>query len=167
MENKLYTISVYTENCPGVLQRVTTSFTKRKINIESLTVSDTSQAGISLITMTAWLCDKLANTIARQLERFIEVRKVFARTDSELVFKEIAMIRVTVPNPETLTRIEEVVSRHNARVVYVEEGSAIVEAQGSEDETRLVFKTLEVFGVMQFARSGRIALGKKFISINS
>ena len=66
MENKLFTISVYTENCPGVLQRVTTSFTKRKINIESLTVSDTSQAGISLITMTAILHEKLANTIAQQ-----------------------------------------------------------------------------------------------------
>ena len=95
------------------------------------------------------------------------MRKVFARTDEELIFKEIAMIRVTVPNPETLARIEEVVSRHNAKVIYVDEGSAIVEAQGNEDETKLVFKTLEAFGVMQFARSGRIALGKKFISINS
>ncbi|MCL4159114.1 UNVERIFIED_CONTAM: hypothetical protein GTU68_009952, partial [Idotea baltica] len=72
-EQKLLTFSVFTENSPGVIQRITTLFTKRNLNIESLTVSETEERGISRFTILIRLNEKLANTIVSQLKRIIEV----------------------------------------------------------------------------------------------
>ena len=165
-EKKLYTISAYTENSPGVLQRVSTSFTKRKINIESLTVSETSEEGLSLFTITAYVKSKIVPTVVKQIQRIIEVRRVFVSEDTDLVFKEVALIRVNIADKQDLKKIEEVAKNHNADIIHVDNGSAVIHSYGSEEDTRLVYKLLEPYGVFQFARSGRIALRKEFQSIH-
>lgn len=166
-DHKLYTISAYTENSPGVLHRLVTSFTKRKLNIESLTVSETSEEGTSVITITLRLEAGVIPTIIKQIERMVEVKKAFASEDDELIFKEVGLVRVKIEKPEDLSNIEEVVTKHNASVVYVDDDSAIIQTIGSEDDTQVVCKMLESFGVFQFIRSGRIALRKQFQSIYS
>ena len=164
-EKRFYTISAYTDNTPGVLHRVVTTFTRRKINIESLTVSETSEPGLSVFTITSLIEPKYIDTIVKQIERIVEVRKAFYSPDRDLIFKEVGLIRVSLKNDNNLKQIEEAISRHNALVVYVDETSAIIQTLGSEDESKVVLKLLESFGVLQFIRSGRIALRKKYQSI--
>ena len=163
---KLYTISVYSDNSPGVLQRVSTSFTKRKINIESLTVSETSEEGLSLFTIMAYVPSDQIDTVVKQIERVIEVRKVYASLDEDLVFREAALVRVELKNDGSLQEIEEKIERHAAGVVYLDEKSAIIQTYGTEEDTEVVYKLLIPFGVMQFVRTGRIALKKSFISVH-
>ncbi len=157
---KLYTISVFTENSPGVLQRVTILFTKRKVNIESLTVSDTERDNISRFTIVIKAEPALVDIIVAQLRRVIEVQEAFASSNEELLFKEIAFIRVRTEAPEQGKQIEEVALRHGAKLALVKKDSVVVEVSGDEDEIGSLCELLRPYGIAEFVRSGRIALRK-------
>ena len=165
MENNNYTISVYLENSPGALQRVTTSFTKRKINIDSLTVSETSESGLSLITIVASVPVRNIETIVKQIERIIEVKKVFASMDQDLLYVEVALIRISLENQQSTNELERIIERHAAKMIYVDDNSAVIEALGTEDQINIIYRLLGAYDVLQFVRTGRIALKKEFKSI--
>lgn len=155
-----YTISVYTENSPGVLHRITAMFTRRKINVESLTVSETEQHGISRFTIMANLDEDLVDKLVKQIARVIEVRDVFASLNSQLIFKEIAFFRVAVNSPDKRTEVEELAHRYGASMVYVSQRSLVLEKTGAEDVINSLYLLLEPFGITEFVRSGRIAIRK-------
>jgi acetolactate synthase-1/3 small subunit len=99
-----YTLTVFTENKPGVLYRIADLLLRRQINIESLTVSETERHGISRFTIVV-LCDKATvEKVVKQLYRIIEVIKVFEMEDKDLIFKEIAFIKVSTKNPDQRLR---------------------------------------------------------------
>lgn len=157
---KLYTVTAFSENRPGVLQRITVVFTRRKVNIESLTVSETEESGISRFTILVRMEDGLAPTIIKQVNRIIEVREVFAHLDDELVFKEIAFLRVATPTPERRIEVEDLAQRYKALVEYVDDEGLILQTAGTEDNINSLYRLLEPYGVEEFVRSGRIALTK-------
>ncbi len=153
-----YTISAFTENTPGVLHRITALFTRRKVNVESLTVSETEKKGISRFTIVVHTDSALAIKIARQIRRIIEVIDVFVADNSELLFKEIALYKLRTPTPQTRSSIEELAHRHQALVVHADDAFLVVEKTGSEDQISSLFRLLEPFGIEEFVRSGRIAI---------
>ena len=157
---KQYTISAYTENSPGVLHRLTVTFTKRKVNIESLTVCETEREGISRFTIVVRVPEDLIGTIVKQIRRIVEVREAFASEDSELVYKEIALIRVFSENLEDREKVEELAHRYGGKVVYARKDYLTVQTTGSEDEVRSLYELLEPHGIAEFVRSGRIAMRK-------
>jgi acetolactate synthase-1/3 small subunit len=156
-----YTLLVFTENSPGVLQRITVLFTKRKMNIESLTVSETETAGTSRFTIVVKAERDLVEKVARQIMRVIEVSDVSLCGDDELIFKEIAFIKVTAKDHKARREIEEVAHRYGAHIVFSKEGYLVVEKTGSEDEVNSLTSLLEPYGITQFVRSGRIAIAKE------
>src|SRR5246127_4436545 len=103
---KLYTIIIFTENKPGVLYRIADAFLKRKINIESLTVSEIETRGMSRFTVTIKGTKFEVEKISKQLYKIIEVIKVLETTDDELIFKEIALIKVSTKKPSRRREIE-------------------------------------------------------------
>jgi acetolactate synthase small subunit len=114
---QLYTISAFTDNSPGVLHRLVTTFTKRKVNIESLTVSETERHGVSRFTIVVMVDEDLIKTIVKQIDRIIEVREVYALLNEDLIFKEIALIRVNASNADDRVKVEEHAERYGARVI--------------------------------------------------
>lgn len=161
MENvKRYTISAFTENKPGVLYRIADLFLRRKINIESLTVSETESPGISRFTIVVISTyDNIEKTV-KQLYRIIEVVKVFESTDTELLFKEIAFIKVSTKNPIARREVEDIVYMIKGTIAYAGNDFAVVEKTGSEEEIESLMLLLRPFGVKEFVRSGRIAILK-------
>lgn len=155
-----YTISIFTENSPGVLHRITVLFTRRKINIESLTVCETEEHGTSRFTIVVVAPKEIVNTIVKQVDRIVEVKKVYASENSELVYKEIAFYKVNAENASKRREIEEHAIRHRAEIIYAEEKSVVIEKTGNEDETVSLFRLFEPFGIAEFVRSGRIAIRK-------
>lgn len=155
---KLFTISAFTENSPGVLHRITVLFTRRKLNIESLTVSETEIHNISRFTIVVRTTREIAGKIVPQIRRIIEVRNAYASEDSDLVFKEVALFRVTTPTPEIRNNLEAVTHRQAADIIFADEDSVIIQRAGSEDEVRSLYHMLEPFGIREFVRSGRIAI---------
>lgn len=154
------TFTIYTENSPGVLHRITTVFTRRKINVESLTVSDTEQHGISRFNIVVKTDEDSAVKVAKQIARVIEVKKSYVHTDSELIFKEIAFIKVATESVSQRKEIEELAEKYEAEVIQVSSNSLLLEKSGSEDEINSLLCLVEPFGVKEFVRSGRIAILK-------
>lgn len=159
MENT-YTISAFTENSPGVLHRITVLFTRRKVNVESLTVSETETKGISRFTIVIKTNRETARKIAKQIKRIVELKKVFVAMNQHLLFKEIAFMKVRCESGEKRLEIEDRAHRYGASVVFADDTSVIVEKTGQEDEINSLLKLVEPFGVIEFIRSGRIAVLK-------
>lgn len=156
-----YTIIAFTHNKPGVLNRISDLFLRRKMNIESLTVSETERRGISRFTIVVDADKDLVEKVVKQLYRVVEVYKVFESTNEELIFKELAFFKVSTKGPEQRREVEDVAYLFRAKVNYVAGGFLVVEKAGSEEEINSLFSLLKPFGIKGFVRSGRIALTKE------
>lgn len=168
---KQYTIVAFTENKPGVLYRIADLFLRRKINIESLTVSETEQKGISRFTIVVFTDAATVEKVVKQLYRIIEMLKVFESEDKDLIFKEIAFFKVSTKNPSQRREVEDLAYLFRANVTYVGEDFLVLEKTGKEEAISSLFYLLKPFGIKEFVRSGRIAvlkgeqqLGGKFLA---
>lgn len=159
MERK-YTIIIFAENKPGVLYRIADLFLRRKVNIESLTVSETQEIGVSRFTIVVKQHKTMVEKIVKQLYRIIEVVKVFENRDDDLLFKEIAFIKVAAKNPEQRREIEDLVYLFRAKIIAVGKDTLTIEKTGSEEEINSLVSLLRPFSIHEFVRSGRIAVVK-------
>ncbi len=157
---RLYTISAFTENHPGVLHRLTSVLTRRKVNIESLTVSETETKGISRFTIVIRVEPDLMRKIAKAIDRIIEVVDIAVSENSELLYKEIALYRTEAASSDVRQKIEEHAERYGAVITFADDDTVVVEKTGTEDEVKSLFRLLEPFGIREFVRSGRIAIRK-------
>ena len=159
-EIKLYTIIIFTENKPGVLYRIADMFLKRKINIESLTVSEVEASGSSRFTVSVRASKIAIEKITKQLYKIIEVVKVIEQTDEALIFREIALVKVGIKNAKDRREIENFALLFNAKIAFVDANSLVVEKSGTEEEINSLYTRLKPFGIKEYVRSGRIALVK-------
>ena len=157
-----HTISVFCENKPGLLYRIAGLFLKRKINVESLTVSETEKDGISRFTIVVAIDRDTAWKVARQLERIIEVTHVDVHDDSELIAREIVLVRLGIKSIEEKKKIEEICKKYWAHVLekYSTDTMCVVEIDGSEDKIEACYQELEQFEITEYIASGRIAITK-------
>lgn len=155
---ELVTFLVWTENSPGVLLRLTTLFTRRKINVESLTVSITEVAGISRFTIAIESDRVTAATIGRQIERMIDVRRVFVLTDDDIVHREVVLVRAAL-NEVTVQGLCAQFSELR-RINHGEE-SALLQFTGDEKEIARFLSCLEPHRISEFVRSGRVAVSRR------
>lgn len=165
-EIKRYTIIIFTENKPGILYRIADAFLKRKINIESLTVSEIEAQSMSRFTVLVKGTKLAIEKITKQLYKIIEVVKVLETTDNELIFKEIALIKVSTKNPSRRQEVEDLVYLFQATIVHVGNTFLTIEKSGTEEEINSLYSLLKPFGIREYARSGRIALLKEEQSFN-
>ena len=92
-EKKLYTITVFSENQVGLLNRISIIFTRRCLNIESLTGSPSSIPGVHKVTITCFSDRATLENVVKQIERLVDVLKSFLYTDDEIVYQEIALYK--------------------------------------------------------------------------
>ena len=135
--------------------------TRRKVNIESLTVSETERKGISRFTIVVISEKDLVQKMVKQMNRAIEVVDVFACENRSLLFKEIAFIKVATETLEARNEIEELASRHHSEITYATKEYIVLQATGSEDDIDSLLVLLDGYGVLEFIRSGRIAILKE------
>ncbi|MEZ4902374.1 MAG: acetolactate synthase small subunit [Spirosomataceae bacterium] len=158
---KTYTICIFSENTFGLLNKITILFTRRRINIESLTVSETERKGVSRYTITI-KHDKRdeIEKLVKQIRKVIEVLAVFGYLDDEIVYNEIAMFKIATPVGIKPLDIETINKVYKAWVVYWGLDYVVIEKSGSEEEIFDFFKYIKSYGILEFVRSGRVAVGK-------
>jgi acetolactate synthase-1/3 small subunit len=156
-----YTITAFAENRPGVLYRIADLFLRRKVNIESMTVSETEREGVSRFTILVDTDKNIVEKITKQLYRIIEVIKVFENEDKDLVMKEITLIKIFANNLAKRQEIENLTRLFNAKIIHVAKDFLVVEKTGNEEEIVSLFTLLKPFGIKEFVRSGRIAVLKE------
>ena len=150
-----YIITVFSENKVGLLSQITTVFTCRNVNIESLTTSESALQGIHKFTIVVRTTSESVEKVVRQVEKKIDVLKTFVYTPDEVVQQEIALYKVTRSR-----NVEQLVRRHNVRILEIDDDYIVVEKTGYKSETRELFELLQPYGVQQFVRSGTVAIVK-------
>jgi acetolactate synthase I/III small subunit len=156
-----YTICVFTSNSIGLLNRITIIFTRRRINIESLTVCETERVGVSRFTITIkHEVREEVEKLVRQIRKVVEVLAVFGYLDNEVVYNEIALFKVATPLGGKRLDVEVLNKKFKAWVVYWGLDYVVIEKTGTEDEQQALFAYLKPYEILEFVRSGRVAVGK-------
>lgn len=156
-----YTICIFTENTIGLLGKITIIFTRRRINIEALTVSETERKGVSRFTIVIKHEKREeVEKLVRQIRKIIEVLAVFGYLNEDIVYNEIAMFKIATPLGSKPLDIETISKQYRASVVYWGLDFVVIEKNGTEDEIFEFFKYVKQHGIIEFVRSGRIAVAK-------
>lgn len=157
---QLFTMSAFAENAVGVLNQVTAIYTRRGINIESMSASPCSIPGISKFTITANSDRDTMEKVVKQIERRIDVIKAFLYTDSDIVYQEVALYKVPTAKLLEEEHLEWIIRRHSARILEITPEYTVIEKTGHLDETESLFESLKRYDIRQFARSGRVTINK-------
>ncbi len=164
---KRYTISVFTEDMVGLLNRVTIVFTRRKINIESIAASDSEVQNIHRYTIVINETEDLVKKVTLQLDKQVEVIKAVYHLDEEIIYQEIALFKVPTNILMQGGEAEHIVRSHHARVLSVESEFTVIEKTGHKEETQQLFDELAPYGILEFVRSGRVAITKPMRTLTS
>lgn len=156
----LYTVAVFSENCVGLLNQVAIIFTRRKLNIETLTGSPSSIKGVHKTTITTYTDKATIEKVVLQIEKCIDVLKAFYYTDDEIVFQEVALYKVPTEHLINEPNLEHIIRKYNARVLDITHEYTVIEKTGQNEEVEALFEEFKRYGIRQFVRSGRVAITK-------
>lgn len=157
---ELHTLSVLTEDKAGLLNQITIIFTRRKINIMSLNVSTTEVPGISRFTIVADAPKHLMENVVKQIRKLVEVLGAFLYDDDQIYYQEIALYKVPTKIFLNGESIETLVRNNGARILVIEEDHIVIEKTGHKEETHELYRKLQPLGLLEFVRSGRVAISK-------
>ena len=167
MEKKWFTISVYSENNVGLLNRISGIFLKRHINIESLNVSKSEIDHVSKFTIVVYTTEDWTHNIVGQIEKQIEVIKAFYHTDEETIYQESAIFKIASDLLFDERQIQNIIKQSHAQIVTVTREFFVLAKTGRKEEIDEMYHKLKPFGIMQFVRSGRIAVSKSKMQISA
>lgn len=159
-ENKLYTVSIYTENNIGLLNRISAIFQRRHINIESINSSVSEIENVSKWTIVVKLTEDQMKKIIGQIEKQVEVIKAYYHTEEETIYQESCLFKIKSDLLFEERQIQNIIKESNARIVTVNKAFFVLEKSGRRSEIELLHRELSAFGILQFTRSGRIAVTK-------
>jgi len=154
-----HTLSVLVENTSGVLARVSGLFARRGFNIDSLAVGETEDPNISRMTIVVSVEGKPLEQITKQLHKLINVLRIAELPYDESVERELALIKVGVGAGKR-AEVLEIVEIFRAKVIDVDPEALVVEVTGTPEKVRALEELLEPFGIVELARTGRIALAR-------
>ncbi|GAB3309648.1 acetolactate synthase small subunit [Hymenobacter humi] len=160
MERQEYNITAYTENHIGLLNRIAIIFSRRKINIESLNTSPSEIEGIHRFNIVITEAEEVVRKICRQIEKQVEVLKVYYNTNDEVIWQEMALYKVPTDIIAERALVERLLRENGARAVVIRKDYTVFETTGHRQETDNLIRVLEPFGLIEFVRSARIAIIK-------
>lgn len=152
-----HTISVLVNNQPGVLQRVSGLFGRRGFNIESITVGESEEAGLSRMVIVTTGDDKTLEQVSKQLYKLIDVIKVVDLSSNPMVARELALIKVSA-EPSARPEILGVVETFRAAVVDIGPSSIIVQVVGDSEKIDAMVELLKPYGIKELSRTGATAM---------
>lgn len=159
-EKQEYNITVYTENQIGLLNRIAIIFTRRKINIESLNTSPSEIDSIHRFNIVINESEEVVRKLSRQIEKQVEVLKVYYHTNEDVIWQEMALYKVSTDIIAEKASVERLLRENGARAVVIRKDYTVFETTGHREETDALIKVLQPFGLIEFVRSARVAIIK-------
>ncbi len=154
----LYTILVFSENHVGLLTQLSNIFTRRCINIESVSASASAMPDIHKITLTCRSTPEMMDKVIGQIEKRIDVIRAFYYNDSEMVYQEMALYKISTARMLAENHVERIIRHFGARILEITPEYTVIEKTGHHDETDALFSELKRYDIKQFVRSGRVAI---------
>ncbi|WP_334056024.1 acetolactate synthase small subunit [Polaribacter sp. P097] len=166
-EKQLYTVSIYTENNIGLLNRISAIFQRRHINIESLNTSPSEIEGVSKFTIVVNIDEVNIKKIIGQIEKQVEVIKAYYHNLDQIIYQISGLFKIKSELLFEEPQIQNIIKESNARIVTVNKAFFILEKSGRKEEIVEMYNQLSEFGIMQYTRSGLIAVTKEEMKISS
>lgn len=160
MVERQYTVSILTEDKPGLLNTVTIVFTRRKLNIDMINVSASEVDGVSRYTIVLTTTKDQVEKVVKQIRKHVDVLGAFVYEEDEIHYQEIALYKVPTEIFMGSVEVENIVRANNARILVIEKDYIVIEKTGHKEETSALFDRLKQFGVLEFVRSGRVSISK-------
>ncbi len=155
-----YTITVYTENQIGLLNRIAIIFSRRKINVESLNTSPSEVDSVHRFNIVINETEEVVKKLCRQIEKQVEVLKAYYNTNEEIIYQELALYKVPTQVIAEEVKVERLLRQHGAHTVVIRKDYTVFAVAGHREETDNLIKVLEPFGLIEFVRSARVAIIK-------
>ena len=156
---KEYTVTVYTEDRIGITNRITVIFTRRGINITSLTTAETEIPGVYKFIITVISEKEKLVKIVGQIERLIEIHRAFVHEEDEVVYQELALYKISTKALQN-GNIELLIRENNARILTITEDYFVLEKTGHQQELIDLQVKLAPYGLIEYSKSGRVAIVK-------
>jgi acetolactate synthase-1/3 small subunit len=161
-----YTITVYTENQIGLLNRIAIIFSRRKINIESLNTSPSEVDSVHRFTIVINETEDVVRKLCRQIEKQVEVLKAYYNTQDEIVWQELALYKVPTDIIAEEVKVERLLREYGAKAIVIRKDYTVFEVTGHREETDTLIKVLEPYGLIEFVRSARVAIIKDSVGFH-
>ena len=165
-EKQLFTISVYTENNIGLLNRISAIFQRRHINIESLNISPSEIEGVAKFTIVVNMTEENVKKIIGQIEKQVEVIKAYFHNLEEIIYQISGLFKIKSELLFEERQIQNIIKESNARIVTVNKDFFVLEKSGKKEEIAELYNQLSLYGIMQYTRSGLIAVTKEAMKIS-
>ena len=160
IDRQEFNITVYTEHHVGLLNRIATIFSRRKMNIESLNTSPSEIEGIHRFNIVIHETEDVVRKLTRQIEKQVEVLKVYYHTNEDVIWQEMALYKVPTDVIAEKALVERLLRENGARAVVIRKDYTVFETTGHREETDNLIKVLQPYGLIEFVRSARIAIIK-------
>ena len=162
-----YTVSIYSENTIGMLNRISGIFQRRHINVESINSSVSEIDNVSKWAIVVKTSEVQIKKIIGQIEKQVEVIRAYYHTDDEIFYQESSMIKLKTDLVFDNKVIQDKILVENLRIVNVNKEFMVLKKSGSSSEISKVYNFFRPFGIMQFVRSARIIISKEPMEISS
>ena len=156
---KEYTVTVYTEDRIGITNRITVIFTRRRINITSLTTAETEIPGVYKFIITVLSERSKLEKIVGQIERLIEIHRAFVHDEDEVVYQELALYKISTKSLQN-GNIEKLIRENQARILTITDEYFVIEKTGHQHELIALQEKLAPYGLIEYSKSGRVAIVK-------
>jgi len=167
IEKKEFTITIYTENQVGLLNRIAIIFTRRKINIDSLNTSPSEIESIHRFNIVINESEEVVRKLTRQIEKQVEVLKVYYNTNEDIIWQEMALYKVSTDVIAEKVSVERLLRENGARAVVIRKDYTVFETTGHREETENLISILQPYGLIEFVRSARVAIIKNSEGFNT
>lgn len=155
-----YTLTIYTENQVGLINKIAIMFSRRKINLESLNTSPSEIENIYRFTLVVIEAESVVKNLVRQLEKIVDVFKVYYNTNDEIIWQQMALYKVPTSVIMKDVKVERLLREFGAKAVVIRDDYTVFETTGQELEIGNLLIELAKYGLIEFVRSSRIAIIK-------
>ena len=155
-----FTLTIYTENQVGLINKIAIMFSRRKISLESLNSSPSEIENIYRFTLVVRETEQVVKNLVRQLEKIVDVFRVYCNTNDEIIWQLMALYKVPTTVIMKDVKVERLLREFGAKAVVIREDYTVFEATGQEEEINNLLKELDKYGLIEFVRSSRIAIIK-------
>ncbi len=157
-----HTIAALVENKFGVLSRISGLFSGRGFNIESLSVGETIDPAVSLMTIVTTGDDQIVEQITKQLNKLIDVIKVVDYMEIDHVERELVLIK-SAPKKNDKAEFLKLAEIFRGRIIDSGASTFTVEITGDEKKIAAFIELIRPFGIKEFVRTGKVAISREGI----
>lgn len=155
---KEFTLTIYTENHVGLINKIAIMFSRRKISLESFNTSPSEVPNIYRFTIVVIEAEAVVKNLVKQIEKIVDVFKVYCNTNDEIVWQQMALYKVPTEVIIKEVKVERLLREYGAKAVVIRNDYTVFEATGQGEEINKLLKKLGKFGLIEFVRSSRIAI---------